>query len=425
MTFGATHDDESNPNGRQRRKLRPLVISLGGARQEQIEQMFATLGDDFEAPAFSPGISSRSLRSRTEFLKLAHEVGLVPDAEMQAFEVAQEMPEYQERPDRLWECLKDVPVTLGRKGSDHDVNLHYSVEFWQKAKTLNRGRATLACLMAHLRAMRRLVEEGYDFILEDNVRAPPEVCAKRIWDTIDASEKWQQENNEHYCHLRYYGWLGSNPNLHWVINTHIPRTAISHEDDTEESFEATVFPFPIKDDFGVSPEDESVNNEEEHPDATTGTTHQPAFGHTKPGGTAIWGAYAYWISEQGLNSLMDELKMDVGSILWRGNRSRTYFVKPIDKVLPRKVMTCHGRSSIHVSTRPCFFRAPMLTSNIHAQWDAEFCKSTEYQMEHCGLSWADLWLSESERRIVHHYDATGKWMTMDQLAELESESGEQ
>lgn len=426
MTLDAIKSDDGTTRPRSRRKLRPLVITMGGARQESLDQMFAFMSNDFEAPVFSPGIPSRSLRNRFEFLRTAHEVGLIPDAEWEAVEAAQNLPEYQLHPNRMFECLNNVPVTPGRKGSEQDIKLHYSMELWQKAKGLNRGRATMACLLAHLRAMKKCVEEGYDIILEDNVRAPPDECAKRIWEAIDASELYQHANGEQ-CQLRYYGWLGSLPNLHWVLNTHVKRTVFSREsknDDAEEdgSHQATVFPFPVTQDFDVSPEDPASIIAE---DPQSIAPHQPTVGHQTPGGTPIWGAYAYWISEQGRETLLEALRMDVGAILWKGNRMRAYVVKPIDKVLPRQVMVSLGRSCIHVSTRPAFFRAPMLTSKIHAQWDAEFCKSTEYQMENSVLSWSDLWLSDVERRIVHRHNKTGEWSTIEELAELESEVGDQ
>ena len=423
MTLGAVKNDGKT---RSRRKLRPLIITMGGERQESMEELFASMSDDFEPPAFSPGIPSRRLRNRFDFLRTAHEVGLIPGAEWKAIDAAKTVPAYQLHPDQMFDCLNDVPVTPGRKGSEQDIKLHYSVELWQKAKGLNRGRATMACLLAHLRAMKRCVEEGYDVILEDNVRAPPELCAQRIWETIDASEEWEQANGNQ-CHLRYYGWLGSLPNLHWVLNTHVKRTEFRREsidNDTEEgdSHQGTVFPFPVTQDFDLSPED-TLSIISEEPPLTV--PHQPTFGHQKPGGTPIWGAYAYWISEQALKNLLETLRMDVGAMLWKGKRMRAYVVKPIDKVLPRQVMASLGRPCVHVSTRPAFFRAPMLTSKIHAQWDVEFCKSTEYQMENSVLSWSDLWLSDTERRIVHRHSKTGDWLTMDELADLESEAGDQ
>ena len=58
-----------------------------------------------------------------------------------------------------------------------------------------------------------------------------------------------------------------------------------------------------------------------------------------------------------------------------------------------------------------------LSSKIHTKWDAEFCKSTEFQLAGISLSWNDLWLSESERRIVEHRNNTGVWITEKELLE--------
>ena len=43
-----------------------------------------------------------------------------------------------------------------------------------------------------------------------------------------------------------------------------------------------------------------------------------------PGGTPVWGAYAYWISKQGYEHVLSELQKDVGSLLWKGKRARYY-----------------------------------------------------------------------------------------------------
>jgi hypothetical protein len=61
----------------------------------------------------------------------------------------------------------------------------------------------------------------------------------------------------------------------------------------------------------------------------------------------------------------------------------------------------------------------MLTSKIHTQWDAEFCKSTTYQIEYTGLVWNDLWLSSTEKAILDHYQTHGDWITVAQLQSLE------
>ena len=95
--------------------------------------------------------------------------------------------------------------------------------------------------------MKRLVgrrEGGFDLILEDKVRTfvggdhhghnDAEAsargaqewtdwsckCTNRVWNTIEASSAAPSE-----CHLHYCGWLGSLPNLTWIYETHIPRSA--------------------------------------------------------------------------------------------------------------------------------------------------------------------------------------------------------
>lgn len=122
-----------------------------------------------------------------------------------------------------------------------------------------------------------------------------------------------------------------------------------------------------------------------------------------------WGMYAYWISETAYHQLMETLRKDVGAMLWKGKRARFYSVKPIDKLLPRQIMTLCGADSVQVTTNPAWFRAPMLTSKIHAKWDPEFCKSTEYQLENTGLAWSDLWLTDAEKAAVNRRQESGSW----------------
>jgi hypothetical protein len=153
-----------------------------------------------------------------------------------------------------------------------------------------------------------------------------------------------------------------------------------------------------------------------------------------PGGTPVWGAYAYWVSRRGLEMLLEDLRLDVGALVWKGKRMRCHIAKPIDKILPRRIMARLGKNSVHLTTRPAFFRAPMLTSKIHTQYDSEFCRSTEYQLKHCSgdnenalqqsLSWENLWLSEDERAIVLYKEKSpdGVWITLTQLSELKSQT---
>jgi hypothetical protein len=128
-----------------------------------------------------------------------------------------------------------------------------------------------------------------------------------------------------------------------------------------------------------------------------------------------WGSYAYWISKIAYERLLETLRKDVGALLWKGKRARYYSVKPIDKVVPRQIMSLCGEESVQITSHPAFFRAPMLTSKIHAKWDPEFCKSTEYQLEAAGLQWSHLWLTDAERLAVHRRMETGKWSVTDPI----------
>ena len=446
----------------EKRKLRPLVITLGSNRKAYIEALFnqPCMREHFEPPSFSPGVPSRELRSCYSFLNHASRTGIIPKHEWDAISKAkQDIVNDKERGSNdhsgLMGCLEGVPVLEGRRGCDEDVKLHYCKELWQKAKSVNRGRNVLACLFAHLIAMKTLVEQDYDFILEDNVRAPISIssvmnafndnetrtppCADRIRHTIDASEEWERETTKK-CHLRYFGWLGSRPNLEFIIETHCPRSRYKRNNTSSAQADLpSFFPFPVTSDINTdnATDTEVVENKNDtktREPAENAKTNTPK----KPGGTLMWGAYAYWVSKEGHKALIDSLQQDVGSLLWKGKRMRYYTVKPIDKVMPRKIMAAlsetgtidDGRDFVHVATDPAFFRAPMLTSQIHSQWDSEFCKSTEYQMLSCWKDdkdndddeshsvWDALWLTDQEREVIIQKTKQEKWLTLDELSKI-------
>jgi GR25 family glycosyltransferase involved in LPS biosynthesis len=437
-----------NQNDKRRRKLRALVITMAGSsRKAHIEDLFASekMRETFAPPEFSDGIPSRKLRNRFEFLTIAHEAGLIPEEEWEALKIGQENPDYQIHTERFFDCLQSVPVKPGRRGSKQDVQLHYSVELWRKAKTINRGRAVLACTLAHLIALKRFVAEGFDAILEDNVRVPLEDCAERIWQAKEATDEWEQHQNSKSkqpdkCHMQYLGWLGSIPNLEWILQRHAEKRSFSRQSDSPQSDQTkqslsnyTIFPFPTTEEImrdlreleKLETEQNSVgdavaaeldDNDENEDEASAKTAR-------KPGGNPVWGSYAYWISKQGYTTLLEELQNDVGSLLWKGKRMRFYVVKPVDKVLPRKLMAKFGQEAVQMTTHPAFFRAPMLTSKIHTQWDPEFCKSTEYQLQQAGgLGWRDLWLTDDEQEIISHYEQHREWITLGRLLERRNEN---
>jgi len=115
----------------EQRRLKVLVITTDGSdRQKHILDLFSSLSMEasFEPPIFSPSVSSRTLRNRFEFFRIANEAGLIPAAEWEALLAAHESGIYETKPEKFFDCLSDVPVTEGRRGSKVDVKLHYSRE---------------------------------------------------------------------------------------------------------------------------------------------------------------------------------------------------------------------------------------------------------------------------------------------------------
>jgi hypothetical protein len=530
---------------RDKRKLRPLVISLipksdqdtgdgCGSRHEVITRMFEThpsLASHFEPPTFSPGVPSRELRNRLSFLEHCNNAGLIPTVEWEAIVKAvteqtagragdSSCPKLSEigiasgtgtddgdvekpkvidpfryiavetliRPCEDGTCdmtskkkkkhwaeyhtTSLIPISPYRRGSAEDVAVPYSMELWRKAKTLNRERSILACTLAHLLAMKTLVGEsgnfslnesdgdvGFDFILEDNVRAfagivdacesPEEAgstgwsceCANRIWDIIEASDGAPFD-----CHMRYYGWLGSLPNMAWIYNNHIPRSALNKA-TMQDDASCVIFPFPTSEDFmldsiiptsGSNKKDPQQSGHDDH-DPTTEASSVPHF--TTPGGTAaVWGTFAYTITPSAYHTLVNRLQNDVGSLMWKGKRMRAYKAKPIDKIVPRHVTTEFGRTSVHIPSKVAFVRCPMLGSLLHRQWEAGFCSSTELQYHlSCGKKcsvdmitspspvdtfdvWNFVWLAKEERKIVHHRIKSGHWVHKNDVGQVIEEN---
>ncbi|KAG7345338.1 hypothetical protein IV203_032869 [Nitzschia inconspicua] len=409
-----TEDDTT-----KKRKLKVLVITMGGSRQQQIQNMFENLDDHFEPPVFSPGVPQRDLRNRYKFLYWANEAGLLPKEEWAAIDHANATANYNDGPmcNTFFDCLNGIEVKSGRRGSPSDVKLHYSVELWRKGRALNRGRAVLACSWAHLIAMRKLTEDhSFDMILEDNVRTlkDGDQLSKRIWDTVKAKADWESECNEK-CHLLYHGWLGSVTNLEWICQIHAPKRMHSPQASTETS---SIFPFPLQEhldedlaDWNKLQSNEVELKSDSKKSSIESEEKNKKYQHSLPGGNPIWGMYAYWISSDGYAQLMKCLCHDVGAMLWKGKRARAYSVKPIDKIVPRQLIALTGPQSVQLTTHPSFFRAPMLTSKIHTQWDPEFCKSTTYQMHETALEWSDLGLEPTEKDVVDNHAHTGEWLT--------------
>ena len=207
----------------------------------------------------------------------------------------------------------------------------------------------------------------------------------------------------------------------------------------EDWGDATIFPYPTVEEFrGDKPVPKRRNEGKNEKDEKEENNPEE---EEKGSGTPIWGCYAYSVSRAGYESLLSDLRNDVGAILWRGKNIPSYIVKPIDRVLPRRIMERFGRDAVHVAALPAFFRAPMLKSTIHSQLDVEFCKSTEYQMAvagrdvglvdgedgcDCGeneqmkkicrrrrrwmpLNWDTLWLTDDEKEVIAQRIEVGDW----------------
>lgn len=347
-----------------------------------------------------------------------------------------------------YETQSLVPISPNRRGSAEDIALPYSMELWRKAKTLNRDRSVFGCALAHLIAMKTLIGDNYeksddlsshheaahfDFILEDNVRAFVGIessnasceCASRIWDIIETSN-----NAKDKPHLRYYGYLGSKPNLKWLYSRHIPRKSFPDRTTGEGDSGCAIFPFPTNDDFlldsidgrSKSSSTRATNETEasETNDSGELSKGQPHF--DTPGGTAIWGMFAYTISPAAYHALIEQLRNDVGMLMWKGKRMRAYQAKAIDKIIPRTVRETFGETAVHLSNKVAFVRAPMLGSLLHKQWEQGFCESTELQHElsnhgeGCNV-WNHVWLEEEERFIVDYRKKNGNWIRKEDISE--------
>ena len=319
-----------------------------------------------------------------------------------------------------------------------DPSKYNLVKKWEQINTMVKVlHSKWASGMANWKTSgkHRDLMEVLDVMIEDNVRAPPESCAERIWEARQASLEWERQEGK-ACHFRFIGWLGSVTNLEWILETHSKKRSHKREasNDQEQPSEMSVFPFPIpeflEEDLKEMEERKEKDhhasrdeNDEEAEETEVADAANSKASHKTPGGNPIWGSYAYWMSREAYESMLHTLRHDVGAMLWKGKKMRLYSVKPIDKMLPRQTMAAFGKESVHITTHPAFFRAPMLTSKIHTQWDPGFCKSTEFQLRHADLDWSKLWLSDTEREIVNHHQSTGQWLTPEELEEFKSKVG--
>jgi len=127
----------NNPDCRHRdkRKLRPLVISLikeennieattvpiiggGNSRHELVTRMFT-----FGPPVFSPGVPAQDLRNRMKLLEHCNSAGLIPDVEWEAIMKAvneHNMSNHQE--DTIGSSLQDSIVPTNNYRENEKVH---------------------------------------------------------------------------------------------------------------------------------------------------------------------------------------------------------------------------------------------------------------------------------------------------------------
>lgn len=398
-------------------EIRVLVITMGGARREAVEKMFDEIGG-FAKPVFSPGIPSRDLRNRSNFFRICNRAGIIPPEEWEKLRHVCEGPPVDGGRE-FFECLAGVPIAPDRRGSPADVKLHYCDELWRKAKTVNRGRSVLGCILAHLIAIKTFVDDGnFDVLLEDNIRAPLDgQAAQRVRQTIEAARECEPLTGQ--VHMKYFGWLGSMLNLKWTFQSHLSARRLGSTIDNGASDDCFVAMFPTTQHVEKDLETGQYVVDNENLDTIS---LGDAKVHSKPGGTPVWGAYAYWISKEAYEGVVDLMRRDVGAFMWKPKSARFYSVKPIDKILPRNTFATFGEASVVITSRPAFFRAPMLASKIHSKFDPEFCKSTEYQLTQTDLAWSSLWLTDSERLVVQHHKNSGEWITASEVEENTAET---
>jgi len=101
-----------------------------------------------------------------------------------------------------------------QKGQWDDVD--YPSDLWKKGRSLGRERSVLACLIAHLNAMKFATENSFDVIIEDNVRVSTNAAelAEHIRSVIKASPN---------VGARYFGFLGPSDNIEWFFDHHIKK----------------------------------------------------------------------------------------------------------------------------------------------------------------------------------------------------------
>eukprot|EP00750_Incisomonas_marina_P005324 INCI13905.3.p1 GENE.INCI13905.3~~INCI13905.3.p1 ORF type:complete len:380 (+),score=47.57 INCI13905.3:237-1376(+) len=339
-----------DPEQAHSRPVRAVVITLGGERERLIREHLEQVGG-FEV-FFSLGVAARELRTKEGLRKAAIECGLFDDNQQQN------------------ENTDDSDAT---SDGNHSRNEYDFERLWRDCRSINRQRAVLGCLLAHVRALKyaNSIPGGVDVVFEDNVRflKKPGASAARIRSLQSQSPG---------ALVRLYGFGA-------------PETIVKSLFTAAGSHHVADFLFtPAKSQL---PDDqlhtETCSNEKCDAMSEKGLQR---------GAPLVWGCFAYWVHPSVLERYLHTLRAQLPTSLLhkRNKRQKTYSVRPFDKVLfdfglPRTVFQAQAdvpqdvcdsqqpRTAV-VALRPCCYRAPMLPSLIHRNYDAGFCAASEKTM---------------------------------------------
>lgn len=235
---------------------------------------------------------------------------------------------------RLEEHAGDVLKELGLSDAQMD-------EFGRLGgKARPAERRVLGCLLANLRAIRCMLEEGGDAVVEDNVRILRD--ASVLKKALEAP----------YADFLYLGHLG-------------------HEDTVKTVAESS-------DGLFVDPPPPHDGTEKNH---------------------ELWGTYAYKPTRRLYDAVLDRIRNGFPRSVFYRETKWDAKVTPADKLFQRAARD--NQLVIKTLSPPVFFRMPpVLKSKIHAKWDEPFLRATTDQLHLYHLDWSNVWLTPEERRIV-------------------------
>ena len=330
--------------------VRALCITLGGARRARMEKLFRT-GSPWVRSGieltFIEGIQQRSLRSRAGLIAALRKAGLL---------------------DRVGQCAE------------------VEERCWRAMRHLGRSRAVLACTLAHLMAMKKCVEEGYDCIVEDNVCGPPDgqEIARRIRECAAASPS---------ADMRYYAYGGRS---HEIDSWQQTLKLVHDKQQTSDTVPPAAVDWPTV--RSVSILGGSAPRNDSNKQSAENKKFPALLSDPNKDYNLLWGTLCYAVGKTAYDAIMSEIGADMpGALAWSPRRSKSQIAKPADKIFPRLVI--RRGLKIKVATRPALFRAPIV-STIHSKYDAQFIETSRVQLGWSGLKWNDMGLSPEEINLV-------------------------